>query len=200
MTVDGLQPAAASTWVRWKRSSATLFELMMTGQPYRGVSADRRVTFSRSLGYAIVDDRLASASSRTFRQLWHLREGTAPVVTGSRAWTTAPQSNVMIVQVIAPTATRIVKGATSPIQGWVSYKYGTKVAAPVVESRRAGRTGRFLTLLVPFATTRPWVTVTDVSLRPTGYSLTVTINGRSERVVAGSTLSRITPTSLTRGP
>ncbi len=196
VTVDGLQPAPASTWVRWKRSSATLFELMMTGHPYSGITADRRVTFSRSLGYAIVDDQLASASSRTFRQLWHLREGTAPVVTGSRAWTTAPRSNVMVVQVIAPTATRIVKGATSPIQGWVSYKYGTKVAAPVVESRRAGKTGRFLTLLVPFATTRPWVTVTNVSLRPTGYSLTVTINGRSERVVAGSTLSRITPISL----
>jgi hypothetical protein len=193
VTVDGAKRTASSTAVRWKRSSPTMLELMMSTSPYSGVRAERRVTFSRTSGFAVVDDRLTATSRRTFRQLWHLREGTSPVISGSRAWTRAARSNVLIVQVLAPAATRIVTGATSPVQGWVSYSYGKKVAAPVVESRRSGTSARFLTLLVPYATTRPRVTVTELRLTSTGYAMTVTIGSRRERVVAGVASSRVTP-------
>jgi hypothetical protein len=193
VTVDDATRTPSSTSVRWKRSSPTMLELMMSTSPYAGVRAERRVTFSRPSGFVVVDDRLTATSRRTFRQLWHLREGTSPVISGSRAWTRAPRSNVLIVQVLAPSATRIVTGATSPMQGWVSYSYGKKIAAPVVESRRSGTSARFLTLLVPYATTRPRVTVTDLRLTSTGYAMTVTVGSRSERVVAGVASSRVTP-------
>ncbi|HEX6867489.1 MAG TPA: heparinase II/III family protein [Candidatus Limnocylindrales bacterium] len=193
VTVDGARQREAATSLRWKRSSSTLFELAMAGTPYVGVTANRRVTFSRSMGYTLVDDRLSATTTRTFRQLWHLREGTSPVISGRRAYTRADRSNVVIYQVVLPSATRIVSGATAPIQGWISYAYGKKVKAPVVEARRSGTSARFLTLLVPFATTRPSVTVTDVDLTASGYRLTVHVGGRSERVVAGATGSSITP-------
>ena len=193
VTVDGGQLATSTTRLRWKRSSSTMFEVAMVGTPYTGVRAERRITFARSSGFVLVDDRLTSSTRRTFRQLWHLREGTSPTRSGTRTWTRAPRSNVLIVQVIAPAATRIITGATSPIQGWISYGYGKRVAAPVVESRRTGATARFLTLLVPFATTRPRVLVTDVHVTSTGYSMIVTIGSHRDRVVAGSTSSRITP-------
>jgi len=193
VTVDGLAfDRTARTDVRWKRSSATLFELAVKSKPYAGVAAERRVTFSRGMGYALVDDRMAASTTRTYRQLWHLREGTSPVRSGTRTWTRAARSNLLVVQVIAPSGARIITGATSPIQGWVSYGRDKKAKAPVLESRRSGTKARFLTLLVPYATTRPNVTVTDVKLSAGAYALTVTINGRRERVQAGYTESRIT--------
>lgn len=193
VTVDGAQLNPSRTSVRWKRSSPTMLELMLAATPYVGIRSERRLTFSRTAGYVVVDDRLAASSSRTFRQLWHLREATSPLVNGRRIWTRAAGSNVLIVQVVAPTATRIVTGATSPIQGWVSYQYGKRVAAPVVESRRSGTSVRFLTLLVPYGATRPQVTVTDIHLTSSGYAMTVTVGAACERVVAGATSSRITP-------
>ena len=75
----------------------------------------------------------------------------------------------------------------------MSYGRDQKAKAPVLESRRAGTKARFLTLLVPYGTTRPNVTVSNVQLHAGAYALTVTINGRSERVQAGYTDSKITP-------
>jgi hypothetical protein len=196
VTVDGLSfDRTARTDVRWKRQSSTVFELAVKSRPYAGVTSDRRVTFSKRLGYAIVDDRMAATSTRTFRQLWHLRNGSSPVRSGTRTWTRADRSNVLIVQVIAPSAARFITGATSPIQGWVSYGRDEKRKAPVLESRRSGTKARFLTLLVPYATTRPNVSVSNVTLYAGAYAMTVTINGRRERVQAGYTESRITPLS-----
>lgn len=194
VTVDGLRfNRSASTDVRWKRQSSTVFDLAVGSRPYAGVSAERRVTFSRRMGYVLVDDRLSATTRRTFRQLWHLRDGTSPIRSGTRTWTRAPRSNVLIVQVIAPSAARIVSGATRPIQGWVSYDRDKKVKAPVLESRRVGTRARFLTLLVPYATTRPNVSVTNVTLRAGAYAMTVSINGRRERVQAGYSDTKITP-------
>ena len=196
VTVDGLSfDRTARTDVRWKRQSSTVFELAVKSKPYAGVTAERRVTFSRRMGYVLVDDRLSASATRTFRQLWHLRDGTSPVRSGTRTWTRADRSNVLVVQVIAPSAARIVTGSTDPIQGWVSYGRDEKAKAPVLESRRAGTKARFLTLLVPYATTRPNVTVSGVQLYTGAYALTVTINGRRERVQAGYTESKITPLS-----
>ncbi len=191
VTVDGLTALKAATSVRWKRSSSTMFELAMTQKPYTGVTSQRRVTFSRQLGYVLVEDRLSATKSRTFRQLWHLREGSRPTISGSRTWTRSTGSNVLIVQLIAPAAVRTITGATSPIQGWLSYRGGTKVAAPVVEARRSGTSVKFLTLLVPYAATKPVVTVSDLRLITSGYALTVTIDGHRERVAAGTSDSRI---------
>ena len=106
---------------------------------------------------------------------------------------------MLIVQVLAPSATRIVSGATSPIQGWLSYTYGHKVAAPVVEARRFGTAVRFLTVIIPYASVRPAVTISAVRLTASGYAMTVTVNGRSERILAGGTGSSISPLMTAMG-
>jgi hypothetical protein len=194
VTVDGLRfDTRARTALRWKRQSSTIFEVALRSSPYAGVTADRRVTFSRRMGYVIVDDAMAASTTRTFRQLWHMRPGSAPIRSGKRTWTRSARSNVLVVQVVAPSAARIVTGSTSPIQGWVSYTQDQKAKAPVLESRRIGTRARFLTLLVPYATTRPSVSVSNVKLSGGSYALTVTIDGRRERVRAGSSVSKITP-------
>jgi hypothetical protein len=122
-----------------------------------------------------------------------MREATYPLRSGSRTWTRSTRSNVLIVQVIAPTAARLVTGATRPIQGWVSHRRDQRLPAPVLESRRSGRSARFLTLLVPYATARPTVTVSNVKLLSGAYALTVSINGRKERIQAGYSASKISP-------
>lgn len=195
VTVDHARSTPSATRIVWKRSSSTMFELAMSGHPYAGVVARRRVTFSRAMGYAVVDDGLASSTSRTFRQLWHLRERSAPMRKGTRTWTRSARSNVLIIQLIPPTATRIMSGKTAPIQGWISYHRDKLFAAPVVESRRSGASARFLTVLVPFATARPAVAVSEMRLWSGGYEFTVTIDGQSEHVLAGTSVSRITPLS-----
>jgi hypothetical protein len=87
---------------------------------------------------------------------------------------------------------RIVNGSLSPIQGWISYRYGSKVPAPVVETTVAGTTGRFLTLLVPGAGA-PSATIGSLHLTATGYSVVVTVSGHSERVVVRGGVATITP-------
>ncbi len=194
VTTDGLAATPGPVRLRWSRSSSTMLEVDTSWTPYAGVTGDRRVTFSRRLGYVVVDDRMTSTTGRTFRQLWHLREGTRPTIDGARVTTHATRGNLVIVQVLPASATRMISGATSPIQGWISYRQGARLAAPVVESRRWGTSVRFLTLLVPSATSPRSVAVTRVTLRPGGYTLTVTIGGRSERVTAGTTSSSIVVT------
>ena len=77
------------------------------------------------------------------------------------------------------------------MQGWISYTYGTMVAAPVVETVKTGTTARFLTLIVPEAG-RPNVKVTGFSKSADGFAFTVTIDGRSEKVTVDGSGSAIT--------
>ena len=116
-----------------------------------------------------------------FRQLWHLVQGSAPTIDGRTVRTHRDRGNLVIRQLAAIRSTRIVKGSVSPIQGWISYRYRQKVAAPVVETTVSGSTGQFLTLLVPGAGT-PAARIGSLRLTATGYSVVVTVGGRSERV------------------
>jgi hypothetical protein len=177
----------------WTRVSPTMFELATESNPYIGVTDTRRVTLSQKLGYVVVDDRLDSGVIHsTYRQLWHLKEKSDPVVSGSRTWTQQANGNILIVQLIAPDATNVINGATSPIQGWLSYEYNKKVAAPVVEAQINGSYAKFLTLLVPYATTQPIVKVTNLEITSSGYAMTVNIDGRSESLLMSATGSKIT--------
>jgi hypothetical protein len=184
---------SAPTRRSWTRISKTMYAIAVRSQPYVGVTARRTVALSRSLGYVVVDDRLVSSKRRTYRQLWHLLDGSRPTTSGDRTWTRRDRGNVLIVQLGRPAPTRLVTGSTRPIQGWLSPRYRSLVPAPVVEIRRSASVGRFLTLLVPYATTRPEVIVTGLRMTKTGFSMTITVDGRRERVVMSATGSSITP-------
>jgi hypothetical protein len=169
-----------------------MYAIATRAQPYAGVTARRTVALSRTLGYVVVDDRVSSSKKRTYRQLWHLIDGSRPVTEGARTWTTRARGNVLIVQLGKPAPTRIVSGSTKPIQGWISHRYRSLASAPVVEMRRTATVGRFLTLLVPYASKRPTVSVSGLRMTPAGFSMTVTVDGHSERVLMAASSSSIT--------
>ena len=85
-----------------ERSSITArsVELVVRVQAYPGASIRRRVIFSRRSGYLVVEDTIESSVARTWRQLWHLREGTRPVTVGLRTWTRAGSGDVLIQQLV----------------------------------------------------------------------------------------------------
>lgn len=194
VTVDGVawNRSAASTLLNQSRDARMVTaRVRMTGNA--GVTHVRGVTFSRRLGYVLVDDRLSSSSGRVYRQLWHLTEDARPYVQPTHFHTQRARGNVQVRQLIGSgTTSRVVAGQTSPIQGWVAWEFGKRLRAPVVEFRRAGGNVRFLTLLVPSAGA-PSSSVSQLALTSTGYTVVVSIGGRRERVsVDGATVS-ITP-------
>ena len=72
-------------------------------------------------------------------------------------------------------------GRTNPVQGWISYAFAVKVAAPVEQAVQRGANVRYLTLIVP-SSGRPVAKVSQLRLTSTGYSVTIAIGARSERV------------------
>lgn len=193
VTVDGLAWRRSAATVRLSRTQTSGFvDVRLATDGYAGVHQVRRVTWSRRLDYLLVEDRSTSTTPRTFRQLWHLVERSAPTVARATVVTHRPRGNVLIRQLVGAPSLRLVTGRTDPIQGWISYHYATKVAAPVVEAVQRGSRATYLTLIVP-ARGAPAVRVSDLRSTSRGYAVTITIGGRSERVVAAGSKITITP-------
>jgi hypothetical protein len=193
VTVDGLAWNRAAPTTRVGRVvTPTLVDVRLKTTGFAGVTQTRRITWSRRLGYLLVEDRGSSLASRTYRQLWHLVNGSNPAITGSTARTQRVRGNVVIRQLVGSPALSIVSGATSPIQGWISYRYGQKVAAPVVQAVRTGTSVRYLTLIAP-TEGAPDVQVTNLRVSAGGYAATITVGGMSERVIANGSTVSVTP-------
>lgn len=192
VTVDGLawKPTATTTLVSHAETPAMIDATVSTAG-YAGVTQRRHVTFSRNLNYVLVEDRATASTRRTFRQLWHLDEDAAPMVSADRFMTTHTRGNVLVRQLIPGSSSRLVTGARAPIQGWLSYIQGVKIAAPVVEVVKTGTSVRYLTLLVPAADS-PVASVTGLRLTPTGYTVTIAIGGHAERVTVNGTSTVVT--------
>ena len=189
VTVDGMtydkKVTTSMTPVLGERSA--FFLLKNAG--YLDVANRRTILYSRKGGYVIVDDRLTSLESRTFRQLWHLADDSDPVVQTGRVVTRGPAGNVAIIQLTIGTSTRVVRGVKDPTQGWLTYEYKKVVAAPTVEAVRKGTAARYITLLVPFRDSLA-ARGRIVQQWSDGYQVDVTIGDRTERVtVRGTTVS-----------
>jgi hypothetical protein len=180
--------ASPSTRISTSTKSASLLAVT-TNTGYKGITAQRRVMWSRTGDFLIVDDMLSSSSIRTYRQTWHLPFDADPTISGQRMDTHGEPSNLAVIQLINSPVSRIVTGATSPIQGWISNTYQTKVAAPVLEATLRARNARFLTLLVPYTGTMPTITAHVVSLSSSGYVVDVTVGSRTERITVSATTS-----------
>lgn len=189
VTVDGARWAwSTASRLLGYRQSAGYVDIRLQASGVRGVTHTRRVTYSRTLDYLLVEDRLTSSTVHTYRQLWHLVEDGRPTLGGSTAVTHRPSGNVLIRELAGAPTLRVVMGETAPIQGWISYKSGQMLPAPVVEATQRGTSVRYLTLIVP-AEGRPAAHVSGLRLTRAGYSVTVTIGGHSELVtVSGSSI------------
>lgn len=191
VTVDGLAwNNLATTTMLGHRETARLTYARLTTQGYNGVTHTRRVLFSQRLGYAVVEDRLVSATPRTYRQLWHLLPESYAKSTTGGVITRRARGNVLIRQLIGGASISIVRGETDPIQGWVSFAPKQKQAAPVVEAIQRGGKVRYLTLVVP-AAGAPAASVTNLQVTANGYRFTITIGGRTEQVVVDGTEASI---------
>jgi hypothetical protein len=173
-------------------TSSTHDDTTVSNAGYAGVAYQRRVIFSHSLGYLVIEDRLTSARSRRFEQLWHLDAGLRPVVTGSSVRTEGDGGSVRILQLIGNPAIDVVTGQRDPVQGWVSFELGHRTPAPVVSATLEGRGARFLTVVVPAASGDVPVSVTDVVVSGDAWSLVVDVGGQRERVAVRGTGSSVT--------
>jgi hypothetical protein len=189
VTVDGAPWRwSAPTQLLGEREAAAYVDVRLRTAGYSGVVQTRRVTYLRGLDVLLVEDRASSPAVHTYRQLWHLGEAADPIVGVSTVRTQLDGGNVLIRQLTGSPALRIVTGATSPIQGWVSHKAGQMLPAPVVEAAQRGRSVRYLTLVVP-AAGRPVAVVSGLRLTSTGYTVEIRIGARHERVtVSGSSV------------
>ena len=192
VTVDGLtwSPSAPTTLLGHVTAARSTYTRLQT-KGYPGVTHIRKVVFSRWGGYLIVEDRLTATTSRTFRQLWHLPELSYPRISGAEVLTNRTRGNVLIRQLAGTQTWSIVKAQTAPIQGWISYFFKKKVGAPVAGAAKRGTSVRYITLIVPSAGA-PKAVVRSFSTTATGYSLTIDVNGRTERVVVTSSAASIT--------
>ena len=193
MTVDGVAyRPGATTPLLGDVVTRTAFGVTVRIQGYAGISDVRSVAFSRRLGFLLVDDRLTGTSPRRFVQLWHLAPDSHPAISGRTVRTAQAGGDVVIRQLADAGAIDVVKGETAPIQGWITYAYNTKVAAPVVETSQRGSSVRFLTLIAPVTAPTVPVQVTSVVLRSDGYSAVVTVGGHTDRVVVRGTEVTVT--------
>ena len=101
---------------------------------------------------------------------------------------------MLIRQLVGAPQVRFVSGRTAPVQGWISYTYGVKIAAPVEEAIQTGTNVRYVTLIFP-AAGRPNPRISGFRTTSTGYSVTVTIGVHSERLTVSGTSIWLTPLS-----
>ena len=194
VTVAGVPyRASATTPLLFRVETPQALGLSVKVQGYAGVSDTRTVIYSRTGDYLLVDDRLRSSVSRTYTQLWHLAPRSHPRVTGRTVATHTAGGDVVIRQLVGRPSISIVTGRTNPIQGWRTYRYNQKAAAPTVQARRSGRNVRFLTLIVPVRDAATTVRVVSVKLRANGYTVVVAVGGHAERVVLNGSSVTITP-------
>jgi heparinase II/III-like protein len=152
---------------------------------YNTITHERRVFYSHDLDVLIVDDHLVATVNRTFRQLWHLLPDASPQWYGTNGGfiTRRADANVKVRQLVGGKGRRVITGARSPIQGWVTWGYGQLQAAPVVSVSDSGKDVRFVTLFLPSKAIGRGASVKSFSLRSVGFDLRLSVNGVIERIL-----------------
>ena len=164
----------------------TSYDAVIDISAYEGVSDQRRVVFSRRLGYLVVDDEVSANLPQAVNQLWHLGAGRSVQPAGTDARSTGPGANVLIRQLVDVPQPTVVKGQTDPLQGWVPVSWGWVKPAPVVVYASSGKSVRFLTLLVPVRDASTPVTVTNLTTGSRSFSFTIAIGHSTEKVTASA--------------
>jgi Heparinase II/III-like protein/Heparinase II/III N-terminus len=194
VAVDGrVFDAKRPTTLLRSSTGATGDEALVRSTGYAGVDVTRRVVYSRALGYLVVEDRLTSRTPIVARQLWHLSETARPTVDGTSVGSKSSSPHVRIIQLVETRKPAIVKGQTSPIQGWISFYTDHRTPAPTIEVASAGRAVRYITLVAPAASSDASIGVRAVAVTADGFSFVVTIDGHAERVTATQSGTTIEP-------
>lgn len=122
---------------------------------------ERRILFVRG-AYWVVSDTLQGASRHRYDLRFHLTEHALGRVAADHDADSLRylSPNLLVAQPTHPDTAACIE------QGFVSYRYGEKHAAPVLRFTREGESAAFQTVLLPFGDTAPRISVTeDTSLR-----------------------------------
>ncbi len=158
----------------------------------------RSVYVSQRPDLVIVFDRARGGSAGSaYTQLWHLDPSLRVIsLTRSAAVATAPGTSLTLAQVALPGqaisagSTQLVRGQTSPYQGWVSHQMLQRIPADVVTMTRTGPSAAILTLLVPTAPGTPVAySVTGPPAGPYRLRVSVGASVTSYTITAGGTIS-----------
>ena len=183
VVVDGLAYDARKATAFGTLTKANALYATTTNSGYTGVTNRRRIVWSRTSDYVIVDDQLSSTATRTFRQTWHLARGSAPTISGNRV-----DTHFTGAQPRGRAAGRTPRAAASSRARRARSRVGSPRSTRSSSRRRCSRprsgpaAARFLTLLVPYSGARPTIAGRVVSLTSTGYIVDVTIGTHRERV------------------
>jgi hypothetical protein len=193
IVVDGIdqQPGAAVPRVHGRIGEAAWATGMSDLVP--GVNHCRTVILLER-GLAVVVDSLASVVSHRYVQTWHLFPNASVQTLGKNVVANSPDGAPRLAISQADWSTLSIEtlfGAQSPIQGWYSTAYGSKLPNWAIEYSRVAPGVRFVTLIAsgPYAATRPWIRqqwVTGQNRRKvwvqagsTSYTLTLFAQGAS---------------------
>ena len=152
---------------------------------YRNVSMRRRVLFSTREGYMVVEDVVRSSTPVTVRQLWHLLPGSRP--TTSRSAHLDPRSTRQPAHRTAswPGHERAGHGVPGALPGVARRSAtGDSFRRPCSAVRPEARSVRFITLIAPFRSGAPRVQVRRLRITENGFSMTIRVNGHTERIRA----------------
>ena len=190
VTIDGVafDPSAGSELIT-SETNETFDYLVVRTRAWQGVTIDRHVLFSRALGYMVVEDEVRAERPVVARQLWHLAPDADPFVRGTTASTRRSRGNVTMTWLGSRPDLDVLRGRTDPIQGWVSFAWRQRVAAPVFQATQHGRTIRFVTVIVPSAAgAKPLLR--DLRITTDRIGLSVTVDGTTQAIeMAGKTAS-----------
>jgi Heparinase II/III-like protein/Heparinase II/III N-terminus len=197
ITVDGVpyDRAATADLVR-VATTETHDDVTIHDPGYPDVDLQRRVVFSRGLGWLLIDDRAHAASVRTYRQLWHLLPDADPRRNGAVIRSCHTGGNVHVIQLVSPDSVRVVEGRRSPPQGWYSKDLNRREPAPTIEAIATGRTVRYVTLLVPVSRCDSDVALSNVSVTTGGVRFVLSVDGVREQ----ATIARDHATVVVVGP
>jgi hypothetical protein len=126
------------------------------------VTHRRRIVFVKPWFWLVVD-ALTAGARHQYDQYWHL--GPEANVDQDQDLSVVAlydnQAGILIKPILTDgMSVQQHRASTDPIQGWVSYDYAVKVAAPTVQySKTAKQSTTLATLLVPFKDKAPDVTV-----------------------------------------
>jgi Heparinase II/III-like protein len=171
--------ASAATSLIGAGSGATAQFYEFSDTAFGGYPRERSVYVSQAPDFVVVFDRASGAG--TYEQLWHLDPGLrVTTVRDAYAVATAPGTELEIRQVALPGqvipagSTQVVRGQTSPYQGWVSRGQNQRTAAPVVTMTRHGVSASILTVIVPAPPGTP-VTASATQYGADWYKLRLTV-------------------------
>lgn len=105
-----------------------------------GVVHRRSVLFLHKTDWMLVADHLIGQGEHSFEQLWHLPAESYVQIRDSYIQITIGQTQIFAVPFPSFWGEiHVYCGGTEPIQGWISYHYGHKEAAPVVSMKGRSR-------------------------------------------------------------